>query len=249
MPRLKLSHYLLELDIITGTTCINRDGRYEIMSGISDRHYADMVLLSMKQLSDTATASAVDPELLSAYLSVARWIRSYLMRPHSDLGRPGDVCPFTTQAFRLDTIRIGVSRVRSSDIASIKHCMRYCFREFALMPCPPSMRHFRTIIVGFPGLDDADGLESLKSVQNRLKVYCLLRGLMIARFHAASDDRGLWNPQFRPLRSPIPLLVIRQLVKEDAPFAIRHPLLIPTYLWKYSLAAPKRLLASLRKAH
>jgi hypothetical protein len=42
-------------------------------------------------------------------------------------------------------------------------------------------------------------------------------------------------------------MVIRQLVKEDAPFAIRHPLLIPTYIWNYSLAAPRRLLASLSK--
>lgn len=225
------------------------DERNDTMREASHPYHAGTTLLSMQQLSDARAGSAVDPELLSVYLSIAQWIRSYLMRPRPDLGRSGDVCPFTTQAFRLDTIRIGVSRARSSDTASIQRCMRHCFRQFALMPCPPSMRHFRTIIVGFPGLDDADGLESLKSVQNRLKVYCLLRGLMTARFHAASDDRGLWNPQFRPLRSPIPLLVIRQLVKEDAPFAIRHPLLIPTYLWKYSLAAPKRLLASLRKAH
>lgn len=218
------------------------------MSGISDRHHADMVLLSMKQLSDTATASAVDPELLSAYLSVAQWIRSYLMRPHSDLGRSGDVCPFTTQAFRLDTIRIGVSRARSPDIASIKRCMRYCFREFALMPCPPSMRHFRTIVVAFPRLEGPGGLEALKAVQQRLNVFCLLRGLMLARFHLGSDDPGLWNPAFRPLRCPIPLMVVRQLVKEDAPFAIRHPLLIPTYVWKHASTAPKRLLASLTRA-
>src|ERR1700694_3333445 len=210
------------------------------MREASHPYHAGTTLLSMQQLSDAGAGSAVDPELLSVYLSIAQWIRSYLRRPRPDLDRSGDVCPFTTQAFRLDTIRIGVSRARSSDTATIKRCVRHCFRQFALMPCPPSMRHFRTIIVGFPGLDDADGLERLKRGHNRL---------MIARFHAASDDRGLWNPEFRPLRSPIPLLAIRQLVKEDAPFAIRHPLLIPTYLWKYSLAAPKRLLASLRKAH
>jgi hypothetical protein len=37
------------------------------------------------------------------------------------------------------------------------------------------------------------------------------------------------------------------LVKEDAPFAIRHPLLIPIYVWRYFLEAPKRLLASFAK--
>jgi hypothetical protein len=42
-------------------------------------------------------------------------------------------------------------------------------------------------------------------------------------------------------------LAIRQVVESDAPFAIRHPLLIPTYVWKYSLAAPRRLLANFAK--
>ena len=125
--------------------------------------------------------------------------------------------------------------------------MRYCFQQFALMPCPESMQHFRTIIVGFPEIDDAMGLESLRKVQGRLKIYSLLRGLMIGRFYAGSNDPGLWNPDFRPLRSPIPLLAIRQVVENDAPFAMRHPLLIPTYVWKYSLAAPRRLLANLAK--
>lgn len=216
------------------------------MREASNPHPADTILLSMKQLSDPMSATAFDPDG-SVYLSTAQWIRSYLMRPHPDLGRSGDVCPFTTRAFRLDTIRIGVCRARSSDKASIKRCMRYCFRQFALMPCPPSLRHFRTIIVAFPELDGPMGLETLKRVQKRLNIYCLLRGLMLASFHAESNDPGLWSPGFRPLRSPIPLMVVRQLVKEDAPFAIRHPLLIPTYLWRYFLEAPKRLLASLAK--
>ena len=217
------------------------------MSGVCDQHPGKLTLLSMKQLSDAASASAVSPELLSVYRSIAQWLTSYLMSPHPDLGRPGDVCPFTAQASRLDTIRIGVSRATGSDIASIGNCMRYCFRQFALMPCPESMQQFRTIIVGFPEIDDATGLESLRKVQNRWKLYCLLRGLMIGRFYPGSNDPGLWNPDFRPLRAPIPLLAIRQLVENDAPFALRHPLLIPTYVWKYSLAAPKRLLAHLAK--
>jgi hypothetical protein len=36
-------------------------------------------------------------------------------------------------------------------------------------------------------------------------------------------------------------------VENDAPFALRHPLLIPTYVWKYSRSAPRRLLAHLAK--
>jgi len=218
------------------------------MSGVLDRQPGRLTLLSIKQLSDDAFASAAPPHLLSAYQLIAQWLTSYLMRPHAELGRPGDVCPFTAQAFRLDTIRIGVSGAAGADVAGARRCMRDCFEQFASMPCPDSMGHFRTIVVGFPRMDDAVGLETLRKVQRRLKIYCLLRGLMIGRFHAGSNDPGLWNPDFRPLRSPIPLLAIRQVVENDAPFALRHPLLIPTYVWKYSRAAPRRLLAGLGKA-
>jgi hypothetical protein len=217
------------------------------MSGVVDRHPGKLTLLSMQQLSDGTFASAAPSDLLSVYQLIAQWLTSYLMRPHAELGRSGDVCPFTAQALRLDTIRIGVCTAAGSDVASVRSAMRDCFEQFASMPCPQAMRHFRTIVVGFPRMDDAAGLESLRKAQRRLKIYCLLRGLMIGRFYAGSNDPGLWNPHFRPLRSPIPLLAIRQVVENDAPFAIRHPLLIPTYVWKYSLAAPKRLLANLAR--
>src|SRR5262249_38510729 len=144
-------------------------------------------------------------------------------------------------------IRIGVSTATSAHTASIKRDMHECFRQFALIPAAKSMQHFRTIIVGFPGINDAEGLECLANVQARLKYRCLLRGLMIGRFYAGSNDSGLRNPDFRPLRSPIPLLAIREVVENDAPFAMRHPLLVPAYFWKFPFAAPKRLFAHLRK--
>jgi hypothetical protein len=37
------------------------------------------------------------------------------------------------------------------------------------------------------------------------------------------------------------------MVKEDAPFAVRHPLLLIAYLCKYTWAAPKRLLAGFNR--
>ena len=191
--------------------------------------------------------SGLGPELLSIYLSIAEWMKCYVTSPHPHLGRSGDICPFTTQALRIDTIRIGVCDADSRDLVSMHSCMRYCLRQFALMPAPRSMQHFRSIIVGFPNLEGAVGLECLKNVQNRLKFSTLLRGVMIGRFHADSADPGIWNADFRPSQSPIPLLVIREVVKEDAPFAIRHPLLIPTYVWKFPLEAPGRLLVNLTK--
>jgi hypothetical protein len=201
----------------------------------------------VRQLADANFTSAISPEFLSVYQSIAQWISSYLMSTHPELGRPGDVCPFTSQAYRLDTIRIGVSDAIHSDTSIITSHMRLCFQQLELIPCAKSMKHFRTIVVGFPKLEQPKGFEALKIAQANLKIYSLARGLMIGRFYADANDRGLWNPDFRPMRSPIPLLAIRHLVENDVSFVVRHPLLLPTYFWKYSRAAPKRLLGHLLK--
>jgi hypothetical protein len=200
-------------------------------------------LLPMSQIGGSVADSAAPDEAADAYALLATWVKTYLMVSHPQLGRSGAVCPFTSQAFRLDTIRIGICDATSLDRARILAGMGGCFREFRQIRCAAAMKHFRTLIVGFPRLDDAAGLETLAAVQGRLKFYSLLRGLMVGLFHANANAPGLWNPDFRPLRSPIPVLAIRHLVANDAPFAARHPLLVPTYVAKYPLAGSKKLLA------
>jgi hypothetical protein len=206
-----------------------------------------VVLVSTRQLADPAFASALPSDALAVYHLIARWMTSYLMASHPDLGRPGEVCPFTSRAHRLDTIRIGVSLAASGDLPVIKKNMQDGLRQFSDIACDETTRHLRTVVVGFPNLNDDDGMAALRAAQDQLKLRCLWRGLMIGRFHAESDDQGLWNRDFRPMRSPIPLLAVRHLVRNDAPFALRNPLLLASYLCRYSLSAPKHLLANFAK--
>ena len=208
---------------------------------------ASIALLSMKQLADPAPMPALGADALGCYRSIAAWVTSYLMSSHPQLGRPGEVCPFTSRAYQLDTIRIGVSFATSQDGAVIKQQMRDCLRQFSAIACEDNARDFRTIIVGFPNLTDEDGVAALRGAQRRLTLRCLWRGLMIGRFHPSSEDEGLWNPEFRPMRAPIPLLAVRHLVRNDAPFALRHPVLLASYLCRYSTAAPRHLLAIFAK--
>jgi len=206
-----------------------------------------IVLVSTRQLADTALACAVSSDTLPIYHQVARWMTSYLMTSHRDLGRPGEVCPFTARAHRFDTIRIGVSSAASGDIAVIEKDMEEVLRQFADIVCDQTTKHLRTVVVGFPNLDGDNGMAALKAAQDHLKLRCLWRGMMIGRFHPASNDRGLWNRDFRPMRSPIPLLAIRHLVRNDAAFALRNPVLLAAYLCRYSFSAPKQLLVNFAK--
>ena len=205
------------------------------------------VLLSMKQLADSAPVPGMDADALRVCRSISQWVTSYLMRSHPELGRPGEVCPFTSRAYQLDTIRIGVSFASSGEGALITQTMREGLRQFGSIACDDAATQFRTVIIGFPRLTDAAGVAALRAAQRRLTLRCLWDGLMIGRFHPASEDEGLWNPDFRPMRAPIPLLAIRHLVRNDAPFALRHPALLASYLCRYSAAAPRHLLANFAK--
>ena len=56
-------------------------------------------LFLLEDLEDAAKASELAEGDLTALRTVADWIRSYVVRPHKDLGRAGPVCPFVPAAW------------------------------------------------------------------------------------------------------------------------------------------------------
>ncbi len=79
----------------------------------------------------------------------------------------------------------------------------------------------KAILVILPDVSDEDAPTMVDETHRRLKAQFVESGLMIGRFHPRSEQGGLHNPAFRPLRSPIPLLAIRYMVDSDLPFLNR----------------------------
>lgn len=174
------------------------------------------------------------------------WIQSYLMASHAELGRTGAVCPFTKQAAKLDTVRVAISQADISREQDMFSLVRNSFSVLNDIPAQKGMEHFRTVIIGFPAFGGDEGLAALKRIQRAHRTYSLTRGRMIGLMHATSDDKGLWNPDFRPLRSPMPVLAIRHMVEQDAPFAALHPALMLAYLARFPVKGVRRLTAHWR---
>lgn len=175
------------------------------------------------------------------------WIESYLMRGNADLGRGGAVCPYTLQASKLNTARVAISRAGPADEAVASALVGTCVGELDQIPCRAGAEHFRTTIVGFPGCASPEGVAMLGRVAGEHGAAVRGRGLMVGLFDADSDAPGLWNERFRPMRSPIPVLAIRHMVDQDAPFASRHPRLAVTYLRRFGLPGLKRILVYRRR--
>jgi hypothetical protein len=152
------------------------------------------------------------------------WIRGFLARPHPQLGRNGTVCPFVPIALGLDTIWMAevVETTPSFErLSAIITDFRNMFLEMEPTSGPEAIN--KAFLVVFPSLraPGAEGAAVVDKVQASLKRYFVEMGLMLGEFHAANESPGLRNPDFRPLRSPIPMLAIRHMVESDLPFLIR----------------------------
>ena len=147
------------------------------------------------------------------------WMRQFLARPHPELGRSGPVCPFVPGALDQNTIWLTAVNVRSkNEIVEVVGQYRDHFLE--LEPKSGDLALDKAILIVFPNLthDDAPMVDE---AQAELKPRFVDAGLMIGEFHERNESPGLRNEDFRPLRSPVPMLAIRHMVESDLPFLQR----------------------------
>ncbi len=154
------------------------------------------------------------------------WMESFLAAPHAELGRTGDVCPFVRQALSKDSIEFFINT--SEDVASLEEEMKQHFLDF---DAGDRSNIYRARVILPTRL--ANAAEAVDTVQHQLKPLFVERHLMIGQFFEACNEPGLWNKDFRPLRTPVPLLAIRSMVPTDVAFLHHDTSWLETYLDKF----------------
>ncbi len=151
-----------------------------------------------------------------ALREITEWTRSFLLAEHPMLGREGPVCPYTKIAIENNLFLLACPQVQDGDVQTIVLRFRDWYRALAAT-MPERTRIFLTFLIVLPHIDreDPSGLDDL---QADVKSDFVEDGLMIGQFHPKCDRPGIWNKEFRPLRSPVPLLAIRAMVRQDLPF-------------------------------
>ena len=189
------------------------------------------------QLYTTSEIEQLDQhEDLPSLIEIIQWMKSFLGRPHPNLGRPGAVCPFIPQALKSNSIRLAVIRTKDlypKQIEEIIGRYRDIFLDMEVKEQELAIN--KAFLLIFPDVHIEDVSQSIDSVQQKLKPLFVELGLMLGEFHQRNESPGLHNPNFRPLRSPIPLLAIRFMVEADLPFLMNpaDPRLRIRYLEAY----------------
>ncbi len=171
---------------------------------------------------------------------ILRWSEEFLVSSHPKLGRTGPVCPYTAPSLRKDLYYLGVPVDDGGGLDMPGVISRLpSLHERLSAGLTDDDRELLAVLVVLPHLDHEDSTE-LDELQHKAKDEFVASGLMIGQFHPTCPEPGLWSRTFRPLRSPVPLLAVRQLLVFDLPFLDSEPHLAQ-YLSRFADTVPARM--------
>jgi hypothetical protein len=181
--------------------------------------FPDLVLVDAAEVSADHVPEQLRP-YQAALRDVVAWAWNYLCRPHPELGRRGPVCPYARSALNAGAFFLAVRPGRPAgprEVAELLQLYRDWFQD--LPPSTGRDAQLKTVLVLFPDLGPDDWSATIDSSQHLLKREYVRHGFMIGEFHAGPPPKGgLRNERFQPLRSPVPMLVIRHMVATDLAF-------------------------------
>jgi hypothetical protein len=189
----------------------------------TSRNGRQLYLHSPSDLIDAGAASEIDKRLLPHWLLLLKWAEEFLTRPNKDLGRSGPVCPFVRPSLDRTTFWITAIEGPSpapKDLEETVLAYRDWFLE--LEPRTGEDAQFKTILIALPDILPQDWRTVIDETQARLKADFVRDELMLGQFHPHCEEPGIRSTEFRPLKSPVPMLVIRRITAGDIVFMRSH---------------------------
>jgi hypothetical protein len=177
-------------------------------------------LFLLEDLEDAGRTSQLAQSDLDALRAVANWIRTYVVRPHEDLGRAGPVCPFVPEALRRMTLWLAPEQIADRDVPDVVELVNgYQRLLLDAQPADGDDANYKVIVVVFTGLsaDRAQGL--FDEVLQHLAIPSYAEdGIVFGPFYEGHEGTAIHNSSFRPFQSPVPFLFVRYGVVSDWKF-------------------------------
>jgi hypothetical protein len=177
-------------------------------------------LFLLEDLEDAGKTSELGESDLDALHAVADWIKTYVVKPHKDLGRAGPVCPFVAGALRRKTFWLAPEQIADRDVPAVVELMNGYRRLFLdARPTVGDDAKYKVIVVVFTDLpaDRAPGV--FDSVLEQLAIPSYAEdGILYGSFYEGNEETAIYNSGFRPFRSSVPFLFVRHGVVSDWKF-------------------------------
>lgn len=205
-------------------------------------------LFLIEELENARMTSELAASDVDALRVVADWIKTFVARPHGDLGRAGPVCPFVPGALERKTLWLAPEQVADRGVPEVVELMNGYKRLFLdAQPTDVDGADDKVIVVVFTDLpaDRADGL--FDDVLKELAVPSYVAdGIVFGPFHEGNAETAIYNAGFRPFQSPVPFLFVRQGVIGDWKFFLDNQALFNNWAHRFGESAVHALADELR---
>ena len=209
----------------------------------------DLFLLG--DLEDVGRTSELAEGELTALQAVADWIKTYVVRPHKDLGRAGPVCPFVPGSLERKTLWLAPEQIADQDGPEVVELMDgYKRLLLDTRPTDGDDTKYKVIVVVFTDLpaDRAQGV--FADVLQRLAVPSYAEdGILFGPYYEGNEATAVYNSNFRPFRSPVPFLFVRHGVISDWKFFLDNEDLFNLWARRFGESAVHALADELRRFH
>jgi hypothetical protein len=206
-------------------------------------------LLLLEDLEDAGKTRGLAESDLNALRAVADWTKSFVARPHRDLGRAGPVCPFVPAAFDHKTLWLAPERSAGRSAPDVIQLIELYKRLLlAAQPVDGDDANFKSIVVVFADLPAAQAKDFFSDALQQIGIPSYVDdGLVMGPFYEGNDGTALYNPNFRPFTSPVPFFLIRRAVVSDWKFFLNDEDWLGRWARRYGESAVKALAHELRR--
>ena len=206
-------------------------------------------LYLLEDLDDASKTRQLANSDLAALRTVADWIKSFVVRPHKDLGRAGPVCPFVPEALERKTLWLAPDQIADLEVPAVVELINGYQRLFLdAQPTDGDDATYKVIVVVFTDLsaDRAQGV--FDDVLQHLAVPSYVEdGIVFGPFYEGHEGTAIYNSSFRPFRSPVPFLFVRHGVISDWKFFLDNDDQLNRWAHRYGESAVRALAEELRR--
>jgi hypothetical protein len=205
-------------------------------------------LFLVEELDEVSTTRKLAESDRNALRAVADWTKTFVVRPHRDLGRAGPVCPFVPVALEHKTLWLAPERSAGRSTPDVIQLIDgYKRLLLAAKPVDGDDANYKSIIVVFTDLPAARAKDFFGGVLEQIGVASYVDdGLVMGPFYEGNDGTAIYNPNFRPFTSPVPFLLMRRAVISDWKFFLNNEQWLRLWARRYGEGAVQALAEELR---
>jgi hypothetical protein len=206
-------------------------------------------LFLLEDLEDVRKTSELAERELEALHAVADWIKSFVVKPHEDLGRPGTVCPFVPGSLERKTLWLAPEQIADREVPDVVELMSgYKRLLLDTRPTEGDDVIYNVIVVVFTDLsaDRAQGV--FDDVLKHLAVPSYVEdGILFGPYYEGNEGTAIYSSSFRPFQSPVPFLFVRHGVTIDWKFFLDDEEWLNLWARRYGESAVQALAQEQRR--